>query len=716
MFKRYSAKVKCLKEPRTRSISESEKTLREQYHFLEELIDAIPISVFHIDMQGIYLGCNEAYAQFLGRQKADIVGKNPYDIFEPELARKYRQRDLLLFHQPGVQTYETEMPHADGSVHNVFVSKATFTDTAGTITGLVGAVIDITERKQAEKELQKAKEQAEQAKLEAEEINRQLESSIERANFMAQEAMVANKSKSEFLANMSHEIRTPMNAIVGFSDILRQEKLTDEQKEYINIIGDSSKSLLALINDILDFSKIEAGKLDTEMIDCPLENLLDGLNSLLGPSAKNKGLILQIQRRSKLPVKIRTDLVRLRQCLVNLINNAIKFTERGHVYLGVSLITDNGQPFIRFAIEDTGIGIPREKQNIIFESFSQVDNTTTRKYGGSGLGLAITKRLAEILGGSLTVQSELGQGSVFTLIIPAGVEIRSEDLSPQCRQEESPKETVKNPAEKVCGKVLVAEDNPTNQKLLEIVLKKMGLLVEIAGDGQKAVEKATAQSYDLILMDMQMPNMNGYEATKVLRSQSLTVPIIALTAHAMKEDEKKCLAAGCDVYLSKPIDQGKLSNILIKYLSSSQDKPAAENSGRNGTPSDAYPISKTKLPIEWDRLSEVCADEKCMEDLSRTVREDIPLYMENILKAIRENDFSDLVFYAHRAKGAAATMGAKELADKITILEQAGQAEDIVTAKSFFNKIHNEIKEMLSFLSKPNWIALTKQQNSGADS
>jgi len=213
-----------------------------------------------------------------------------------------------------------------------------------------------------------------------------------------------------------------------------------------------------------------------------------------------------------------------------------------------------------------------------------------------------------------------------------------------------------------------------------------------------------------------MPNMNGYEATKVLRSQGLTVPIIALTAHAMKEDEKKCLAAGCDVYLSKPIDQGKLSNILIKYLSSSQDKPAAENSGRNGTPSDAYPISKTKLPIEWDRLSEVCADEKCMEDLSRTVREDIPLYMENILKAIGENDFSDLVFYAHRAKGAAATMGAKELADKITILEQAGQAEDIVTAKSFFNKIHNEIKEMLSFLSKPNWIALTKQQNSGADS
>jgi len=714
LFKRYSAKVDCLREQRTRSISESEKTLREQYYFLEELIDAIPISVFHIDTQGVYLGCNEAYAQFLGREKADIVGKNPYDLFEPELARKYQQRDILLFHQPGIQTYETEMPHADGSEHNVFVSKATFTDTAGTITGLVGAVIDITERKQAEKELQKAKEQAEQVKTEVEEVNRQLESSIERANFMAQEAMVANKSKSEFLANMSHEIRTPMNAIVGFSDILKQEKLTDEQKEYVNIIWDSSKNLLALINDILDFSKIEAGKLDTEMIDCPLENLLDSINSMLGPSAKNKGLAFAIQRRSKLPVKMRTDLVRLRQCLVNLINNAIKFTEKGHVYLGVSSQTDNGQSYIRFEVEDTGIGILREKQNIIFESFSQVDNTMTRKYGGSGLGLSITKRLAEILGGGLTVQSELGRGSVFTLLIPAGVEVAFEALRTEDSQDDSTKKTIKDPSIKISGRVLVAEDNLTNQKLLEIVLKKMDLRVEVAGDGQKAVEKATTQSFDLILMDMQMPSMNGYEATKVLRSQGLTMPIVALTAHAMKEDEKKCLAAGCDEYLSKPIDREKLCHILVQYLSSPKDNAVADDSGQDSGPAAPYPIGKAKLPIEWEKLSELCEDEKCMEELSRTVREDVPLYMENILKAIGENDFSNLVFYAHRAKGAATTMGAKELADKITILEQAGQAKDIVTAKSFFDKIHNEIKDLLSFLSKPNWIELTKQQNSSS--
>ena len=399
--------------------------------------------------------------------------------------------------------------------------------------------------------------------------NQQLELTTAHANDMAIKAEIANRAKSQFLANMSHEIRTPMNGIMGFGDILAEEKLTDEQKGYVGTIRECSHNLLSLIDDILDFSKIEAGQLDTEIIDCSLAEQLNSIGSLMRPMATEKGLEFEIIESPGLPANIKTDPTRLRQCLINLINNAIKFTERGHVHVNISLEDKDSQPFIRFDIEDTGIGVSEDKQATIFESFSQADESHTRKYGGTGLGLAITKQLAELLGGEITLSSDEGKGSTFSFTIPAGVDVTEQPFldryniashtNPDLAKEEQPE---------FSGSILVAEDSPTNQALIKVLLKRLGLQVTIAEDGNQALQKVLTQQFDMIFMDMMMPNMNGYEATREIRKQGITTPIVALTANAMKGDDKKCLEAGCDKYLAKPIDHSELLKTIGEYLPS----------------------------------------------------------------------------------------------------------------------------------------------------
>ncbi len=413
---------------------------------------------------------------------------------------------------------------------------------------------------------QAAREEAERATNEVEQINKELEASTERAKLLAHEAIAANSAKSEFLANMSHELRTPLNGILGFSELLQQEELSNEQKEWANTINSSGKNLLDLIEDILDFSKIEAGKLDIEIIPCSLEDILANVDSLLRPQATKKGLKFEILPQPDLPRIIGTDPARLRQCLINLINNAIKFTDQGHVFVRVS-VQNQGNPFIRFDVEDTGIGIGPDEQEMIFDSFVQADGSASRKYEGTGLGLAITKRLAQILGGKILLQSELRKGSVFSLIIPASVDAESalsmgEDTI--AAQEQSPDQFEK---QKFSGRVLVVEDNPSNQKLIQRILEKMGLETIAVDDGRQAVDRATSEPFDMIFMDIQMPEMNGYEATRALRKKNIRTPIIALTAHAMVGDEKKCLEAGCDGYMAKPVRFEKLRDLLAKHLS-----------------------------------------------------------------------------------------------------------------------------------------------------
>jgi signal transduction histidine kinase/DNA-binding response OmpR family regulator len=586
--------------------------------------------------------------------------------------------------------------------------------------------------------------ESERARKEAEHLNEQLGEATAKANDMAAQAEWANAGKSQFLANMSHEIRTPMNAIIGFSDLLAEEELTDQQQEYVRIVRESGHNLLELINDILDFSKIEAGRLSTEIVDCSLGTLLNSIEGMMDIKAKEKGIEFKVVETDGLPAQIRTDPTRVRQCLVNLIGNAVKFTEKGHVYLKVSVSEADNQPFIRFDVEDTGIGIPKDRQEAIFESFTQADGGTTRKFGGSGLGLTITKQLAELLGGRLELTSEVGKGSVFSLVIPAGVDLTTQPILERHNMKDEQGSVAKLEFN-LSGRILVAEDVLPNQLAIRWMLEKIGLEVSVVEDGKKAVDKALAQSFDIILMDIQMPVLNGCEATKILRSKGIKTPIIALTASAMKMDETKCIEAGCDDYLTKPIDRNKLFETLGKYLSGRDS--GKEIQKMENEPTDTSRKAIDAINDQVDKIRELCSDEtasqvqsaeptgeKSTENvldweqlISRIVDEELvdeimPICVEDnrerlkmLAEAVENGDSKQVKSYAHSIKGSVANMGAKQLSEAAHRLELMASQGDLSEAEELLQKITTEFDKFVSFVSKPDWIEIAKNQSNSKE-
>jgi ammonium transporter, Amt family len=387
-------------------------------------------------------------------------------------------------------------------------------------------------------------------------------------------ANTATRAKSEFLANMSHEIRTPMTAILGFVDVLIEELATPSQIEAAEMVKRNGEHLLTIINDILDLSKIEADKLQLELIPCSAAEIVDDVAGMMRIRTE---LPLTVEYAAPIPEKIVSDPTRLRQILTNLVGNAVKFTQQGSVRLVVTplgLGTDS--PALRFDVIDTGIGMSPEQMERLFQPFSQADSSMSRKFGGSGLGLVISRRLANLLGGDITVESRLGEGSTFSVTLPTGP-LGGVAMIDHPRGSEATNRPVQDtpPARRVslCGKVLLVEDGPDNQRLFSVILTKAGVEVTVAGNGQIALEKTLIDGavmdpfpYDVILMDMQMPVMDGYEASRRLRRAGHQGPIIALTAHAMAHDRRKCLQAGCNEYLAKPISRESLLDAVARHL------------------------------------------------------------------------------------------------------------------------------------------------------
>ncbi len=460
---------------------------------------------------------------------------------------------------------------------------------------------------------QEQQDSVEQATQDLKETMEEMEVQNIELNLARKEALNASKTKSDFLANMSHEIRTPLNGILGFTDMLLRddERTTEEDRaQWLGIIQSSGQHLLQLINNILDISKVESGEIDLEMTPCDLTSTLTYLASVMRIHATDKMIDLKVESSGRLPKSIITDPTRFRQILTNLVANAIKFTDTGSVTMRTHL-RDTGDEQVAIIIEiiDTGMGIPEDKLESIFEPFSQAESSITRNFGGTGLGLTISRNLTMAMGGTLCVSSIEGAGSTFTVSLPIGraseIEYQedSQNESAHCDQAPITKKSVKD---RLSGHVLLVDDGQTNRQLISLILKRAGAKVTTANNGQEGFDRATKTDFDLILMDMQMPIMDGYTASTMLREHGITTPIIALTASAMARDRKRCIGAGCSDYLTKPVNIEELIDHAAQWMNNPKALSQAddETDTTRVSPQTSSALVST-LPMDDPELREI---------------------------------------------------------------------------------------------------------------
>jgi PAS domain S-box-containing protein len=504
---------------------EAEAGLAEQLHFSKQLMDAIPVPIYYKGTDGRYLGCNRSFAEFFGVEDIDTwLGTSVHNLLDADIAAFHHEKDLELFAQAGQQSYEMRAMPTPNGVRSLMYHKASLTRPDGSISGLIGAIVDMTDRYRWEDGLIVARDAAE----------------------------AANRAKSDFLANMSHEIRTPMNGIIGMTDLALDTALDDEQREYLQIVKSSSEALLTVINDILDFSKIEAGKLAIEAVGFDLQRTVEETLKTMALRAHEKGLELVCDKADNLPARVVGDPGRLRQIVLNLVGNAIKFTEKGEIVVRIAVDSLDGQrATIRLSVSDTGIGIATEKQAHIFDAFAQEDTSTTRKYGGTGLGLTISNRLVQLMGGRLWVESEPGRGSTFLFTLDLGVGITEQPTAQLAS---------------LAGRdALVIDDNAVNREVLVRLLQRWGMTATAVASGTAAIGQLAGEPLPgVVLLDMHMPDMDGFAVGEWIRAQERlkTLPVLMLSSGAMRGDAQRCREIGLDGYFPKPVAEEELHAAL----------------------------------------------------------------------------------------------------------------------------------------------------------
>ena len=504
-------------------------------------------------------------------------------------------------------------------------------------------------------------------------------------------AETANEAKSMFLANMSHEIRTPLNAILGFANVLlRDASSTDspERREYLETIYTSGQHLLSLINDILDLSKIEAGQLEIERVRCSPYEIVAEVVSVLRVRSQEQGLFLEFQWPSGVPESIESDPSRLRQLLMNLVGNAIKFTKTGGVRVITEVLPDQNCPQLCIRVVDTGIGIPGDKLEAIFDPFVQADNTVTRRFGGTGLGLAICRRVVQALGGTISIHSRVDEGSTFTVTIPTGPldGVKTLDVPSADGLRSTKAVLAAVPTSLAHARILLVEDGSANRKFISLILRRAGADVIEAEHGQSGVELAMTAPFDLILMDMQMPVMDGYSATRKLRQAGITTPIIALTAHSMAGDEKKCREAGCSGYLSKPIDPDLLLRTIGRALPGEGSNVADLRQGSPVASTEMVPLAST-LP----------ADDAEFREIVLEFIEHLQDQLTALHQAFARRDFPQIARLAHWLKGSGGTAGFPAFTQPAKQLEALAKNQQADLLERAIAEIDHLVRRILAY-------------------
>ena len=679
------------------------------------LTEVAPIGIFQTDAKNRYLYTNPRWSEITGISAEEAAGRSWDIIIDAE------QRATLIAESPDAAGYPVGLSHrfeirppGSGS-RVVLMTSKTIPDADGGIAGWVGTLADVTAEAGAEAAMSDARDKATEA----------------------------SRLKSDFLANMSHEIRTPMNGVIGMIDLLLETDLDARQSDYAQTVRTSGEALLTIISDILDFSKVEAGKLKIENIEFSLGSVVDDVVALLAASAQTKGLELAIID-SSVPAVVSGDPGRVRQVLTNLIDNAIKFTQAGEIEVRVSEVDVKGaDALIRFEVSDTGEGIAADKLDVIFQPFVQADTSTSRKYGGTGLGLAISGQLVALMGGDCGVSSRLGEGSDFWFTIrvqagagqamqgplpfdgaagitapvvddhsvpsadfgagPAGVDtlVGEDDVT-----DAPPAAVVTNghtlirPRSSGQGHILLAEDNLVNQRVATAMLEKLGLSVDVVADGAEALKAAALTPYQAILMDCQMPVLDGYDATREIRrlkGKARHTPIIAVTASAMKSDQERCLAAGMDDYLAKPLRLEALAGVLARWAPGGSDA-AGPGDQLNPPPADpsesAGPVESAGLdPEVLGRLAglDESAGGDFIAQLAKLFLADADWRVHALREALAEGDADEVSRTAHTLSGASANLGATDLARLCATLATDGATGDLAGGVALLEAVEAEL-------------------------